>query len=556
MAQDALITIATRHQSHYERLKAHEVKKFDPFLRKMDRELRASLAGDDITDFTRARMEKKIRQIGALLNGTFNDYQKVWTDSIKDAAIYEAGFESRSLAQVVKGVDFALASDSQIVAAVFNTPLGDIPGPGGGQLLESYFDQESKALVRKVEGAIRSGYAEGQTTEQVIRRIRGTKKANFTDGMWATTKRDIEGVTRTALQHASVQAREEVWTANKSIIKKVRIAATLDRKTSTICRSLDGREYDVDKGPRPPFHIKCRTTTVAVLPEKFKGLSVGRTRSTRDPVTGDVEKTKGTTTYYSWLKGQPANVQNSIIGGERGKLLRNGGLTADRFATLNLDKNFIPRNLDQMKKLEPAAFEKAGLTGVAGDPKPKLKPVVRPLRGDKALESANPKREITGREKETLEAYTKNSRFPNQPLREGTITEGQLRETVAHIDSSFIGNEVSADILSYRGLKESQVIGMSSLGTGSEFVDAGFPSTSSRVSKAEVFAFSDFTEGRDGKKTLLRIKTKKGQTALNLKGFSSFKDEDEILLPRGRKFVIVDRRTTEDHIFIDVERVD
>ena len=59
MAQDALITIATRHQSHYERLKAHEVEKFAPFLKEMDRELRAALSGVDITDFTRKRMERR-----------------------------------------------------------------------------------------------------------------------------------------------------------------------------------------------------------------------------------------------------------------------------------------------------------------------------------------------------------------------------------------------------------------------------------------------------------------------------------------------------------------
>jgi hypothetical protein len=37
-------------------------------------------------------------------------------------------------------------------------------------------------------------------------------------------------------------------------------------------------------------------------------------------------------------------------------------LTAERFASLQLDKNFKPLTLDQMKGLEPLAFERAGIS--------------------------------------------------------------------------------------------------------------------------------------------------------------------------------------------------
>ena len=49
-------------------------------------------------------------------------------------------------------------------------------------------------------------------------------------------------------------------------IKKYQILATLDHKTSEICKGEDGEKYDVDKAVvgdnYPPFHIFCRTTTV------------------------------------------------------------------------------------------------------------------------------------------------------------------------------------------------------------------------------------------------------------------------------------------------------
>ncbi|MFP3663054.1 hypothetical protein SB768_31970, partial [Burkholderia sp. SIMBA_043] len=58
---------------------------------------------------------------------------------------------------------------------------------------------------------------------------------------------------------------------------------------------------------------------------------------------------------------QPAAFQDATLGPVRGKLFRDGGLTAERFAALQLDKNFKPLTLDQLKELEPLAFERARL---------------------------------------------------------------------------------------------------------------------------------------------------------------------------------------------------
>jgi hypothetical protein len=99
----------------------------------------------------------------------------------------------------------------------------------------------------------------------------------------------------------------------------------------------------------------CRSTTIAVLNSQFDFLKQGRTRSAEfGPVAGGE-------TYYDWLKAQPESVQNEALGPTRGKLFRDGGLSADEFASLQLDKNFKPLTLAEMKALEPEAFQAAGL---------------------------------------------------------------------------------------------------------------------------------------------------------------------------------------------------
>jgi SPP1 gp7 family putative phage head morphogenesis protein len=271
--------------------------------------------------------------------------------------VYESGFEIKALEQVIQA-DFKNPTKTQLRSALLVNPLS-VEGPDNGKLLQAFINETNGKQLEAVGNAIRSGYYRGDTTEQVIRDIRGTRAAKFKDGIIARVGRSIETTTRTALQHSAVQAREQTWDANSDIVKGVKWTSTLDGRTSVICRSLDGEEFKLREGPRPPIHINCRSSVTAVLDSRFKELETGGKRFARDE--DGVEYVPASQNYYQWLKNQPAAFQDSAIGPTRGALLRNGGLSPDRFAELQLNKNFAPVTLDQMRDLEPAAFERAGL---------------------------------------------------------------------------------------------------------------------------------------------------------------------------------------------------
>ena len=359
MPEKSLIEIATRHQSHLERLKAHEVGKFDRFLKELDNDIRNVLSAGKAIN--KKELNQQLRLIDVKMRGTMDDYESAWLESVESISAYEAGFEQRSLSNVVDGVSFSLPSDTQVAAAVHAAPLGDVGGKYSGMFLKEVIKDFSKTEIANIQKAVRIGFAEGKTTDDIIRSIRGTKKAKWKDGKLAIMKRNQDMIVRTALQHASSQAREAVWNANDSVISKVKWLSTLDKRTSSTCRSLDGTVYEIGKGRRPPAHIRCRSTTIAVLDNKYAALSKGRTRVMRDPNTGKISKVSADQTYYGWLKTQPAKVQDSIIGKSRGRLLRDGGLSSERFAELNIGKLDNPLTLDEMRNIEPLAFEKAGL---------------------------------------------------------------------------------------------------------------------------------------------------------------------------------------------------
>lgn len=93
-------------------------------------------------------------------------------------------------------------------------------------------------------------------------------------------------------------------------IGRYQFIATLDLKTSKICRSMDGkifyekdRKCGVNCNPMHPF---CRSTTLSVL----EGVDLSKmTRTFRDPVTGKEMRIPRTMNYEQWyekfVKGHP-----------------------------------------------------------------------------------------------------------------------------------------------------------------------------------------------------------------------------------------------------------
>jgi len=194
-APNQLIEQTTRHAAHLERLKSHEVKAFREFLRKMERDVVSRLDGE-ITEYTQRRLNRKLTAIRGALSDRYGEYRTVWRKQIVDLAKYESDFEKRSLEKVVD-YEFTLPSTDQLREAVFGNPL-QVSGPDGGALLDDFYSEWSDREVRRVTNTIRMGYAQGDTTDQIVRNIRGTAPAKYTDGALALSNRAMQTMTRTA----------------------------------------------------------------------------------------------------------------------------------------------------------------------------------------------------------------------------------------------------------------------------------------------------------------------------------------------------------------------
>lgn len=354
MASDKhLLDIATRHQVYLERLKSGQVKSMGTALRQLEKaitEVVGGLGSTNMADLTKKQLNETLVNLRNAQVKVMLEMLDDLMPALEELAGYEAEFEAKSIEQAVAAISLTLPVASAAYQAALKQPLS-----ATGELLEPFLKDWTAKEIAAVNNLVRKGYADGWTNQQLVQAIRGTKKLNYSDGIVARIGRNADAVIRTAIQHVASTARMETWAANADIIEGYRWVSTLDNKTTTTCRSLDGQVFKLGRGPRPPVHIRCRSTTVAKVDPKYGFLDEGATRSSSSGyVDGDL-------TYYGWLKTQPGAFQDSAIGPTRGKLLRDGGLTAEEFARLNLGRNFEPLTLEEMRKLEPTAFERADL---------------------------------------------------------------------------------------------------------------------------------------------------------------------------------------------------
>lgn len=359
-ANQAILDATIRHAVLLEKLKSGEVAKFAPFLKQIDAALRDRLTRTDLTNFTAKRLETLLSDIDGLLLGIFDKYSDKLNLDLVDIANYEAQFEATSLTRAAPaGITFdaALPGAAAIRAAILTNPLS-VRGADGGKLLQPFIEGFTSTERQRLTGTIRQGFFEGRTNFQIIKDIRGTKAAGYNDGVLAITNRNAGSIIRTAVQHVATQARMETLKENPDVVQQVEWVSTLDSKTTAQCRTLDKRRFKLTEGPRPPIHINCRSTVVAVT--RFSSLfAEGATRASVSD--SGPQQVRADLSYYEWLKQQPAAFQNQAIGPVRAKLMRDGGLSTERFSELQLDRNFAPLTLEEMKALEPLAFERAGI---------------------------------------------------------------------------------------------------------------------------------------------------------------------------------------------------
>ena len=226
----------------------------------------------------------------------------------------------------------------------FQLTVGQQISLPNGEVLREAFQNMSARQSEIFSLSVRNGLLEGQSIENIVRRAkgrlnreqRGSIDTIIAAGGQATSipNNQIRAIVRTSVNQVSVAADRIVAAENPDVTEKYRYTATLDTKTSAICRALDGKVFVHGKGPYPPQHFNCRSRYVNIptgLEKEFENI--------RDD-------------YGEWLNEQDDSVKKDVLG--PGRLALWDGLVK-KYGASDAIRKFVGKdgselNLDQLKR--------------------------------------------------------------------------------------------------------------------------------------------------------------------------------------------------------------
>jgi SPP1 gp7 family putative phage head morphogenesis protein len=332
------------------------------------------------------RMQKLMASIEKIRGGAWTDASEWLVDQMKQLAVAEPQF-AKGIMEQASPVELGmrLPPDRQLIKIVTSQPMQ-------GAVLSDWADTMAAEDLRRIQAAVQMGMISGESSDAIARRVVGTGALDGADGVTEITRRQVQAITRTAVMTVANETRDDFFQENADVMEAEVFVATLDARTTAICRALDGKRFQPGEGPRPPLHFSCRSLRVAAfddqvlgarpakaatrkqalngfiedndlqdmgitsrddLPRGMKGQFDAYERKTIQQMTGQVP---ASTTYQEWLTRQSKGFQDEILGKTKGDLFRNG-LTLDKYVAANGTE----LSLSQLAAKYPGAFKEAGL---------------------------------------------------------------------------------------------------------------------------------------------------------------------------------------------------
>ena len=192
-----------------------------------------------------------------------------------------------------------------------------------GKVLEKSFRGLAESQADLFAKTVRNGLLTGESTDKLARRLKGRLRfgqpgsarqiAQAGGELTSVANHQVMALVRTSLNQVANEASQQVYEANQDVTQRYRYVATLDSRTSPICRALDGQEFEYGKGPKPPQHFNCRSTTVPVIDYEALGFT--------PPAPGKRAAQGGMVpanqSYGQWLNSQSKETKADILGPEK-----------------------------------------------------------------------------------------------------------------------------------------------------------------------------------------------------------------------------------------------
>ena len=418
MANNFLIDAAARQAHWVERYKNRTANVAVESLAAVKKAILAEVASGDISSLEAVQELQSV--VDEILSAGLSETMGDFSGELKEFGSTQAVFEAATIGKAAKETAKIITPTAAQIWAVANTR------PFATKLLRQTFSDFTADAKKLIKNQIQTAFFEGYTLPDLVKSLKGSPQMGLADGAFGNIERKLKLTIRTSISHLASSARDKVYQENSNVVTGVEWVATLDTKTSPVCRGLDGQIFPVDSGQRPPAHPNCRSTTIPVInPDLLlnpdsTGIRPAKGADGRETVSGKE-------TYDSWLRKQPDDFQADVMGEKKAKLFRDGELKMDKFVDDGRELSLV-----QLQERYPKAWAKAGMddkpTKIVPPVKPKAKPAVK-RKKDARASNVKPKNYETA-DKKAVERY--ENAFGQSKTYDGVLARATIPRE--HID--------------------------------------------------------------------------------------------------------------------------
>lgn len=118
-------------------------------------------------------------------------------------------------------------------------------------------------LVRELRTTLAQGFIRGDSIDRMTKALAERMNVSLSNA-----QRLVATETTFIVEQATLAGYRE-----SGLVQEYEILATLDNRTSDICRQMDGKRFKLSEAEpgvtAPPFHANCRSTTVPYFPDEI-----------------------------------------------------------------------------------------------------------------------------------------------------------------------------------------------------------------------------------------------------------------------------------------------
>ena len=263
-------------------------KEVNDFMMKyaVDHKLDYATVTQMLTPIDLAEYNEKIQELHAMYRDTKSEYIKIEIERLKarskitrlralqDAINVELCKVTHEYQMTLEDTLIGLFSDQYTKACeLMGVMAPGIPReaiikiieyPYAGRMYSDNIWRNKDNLVNFINQEITVGIIRGESIQKIARRLRNETKADTLRlaQSWA------ERLVRTEINYAMNQAHLKGY-KDSGVVEKYEFLAAHDKRTSKLCRDLDGEMFELSKAVvgenYAPMHPNCRSTVVPVL---------------------------------------------------------------------------------------------------------------------------------------------------------------------------------------------------------------------------------------------------------------------------------------------------